>query len=64
MNIDRRMKFRTERGQIQERRCGYREGTPRQVDMCLLSENEDGTSGHASWIRKRLGGDKPFRRNG
>ena len=61
MNIDRRGNLRANRGKIKQGSGGDRERASRQFQMRLVSEDEDGSSGHAFGYEKARGADKHFR---
>jgi hypothetical protein len=60
VNVNQGGKLGGERGKIQERPRRNREGTPRQIDVHPLGEEENGASGHAFGYETARQGDKPF----
>jgi hypothetical protein len=59
MNINRARNFRVKGGAEKWPRC-IRQRTPRQIDMQVVGEYEDGSTGHAFWIREREGERQAF----
>lgn len=60
MNVARGRKFSRKRGKTQKRPGRNRERAPRQIDMRLLGEEENGAPGHAFGYKTAGRADKPF----